>query len=158
MIDKGLPFGFIFVNENNFIFGHADLNDHGPKGVKFGDMGGDLGSLGVSFPEVTNADYVKDYSEKEIEAFKKETEVLIPASKGKTTYHKRCFFTSSPDGHFIIDRLPNHRRVTVACGFSGHGFKFMPVIGEILADLAVDGKTKYDIEFMSLKRFDLPKL
>ena len=61
-IDKGLPFGFIFVNENNFIFGHADLADDGPKGVKFGDMGGDLGSLGTSFPEVANADYVKEYT------------------------------------------------------------------------------------------------
>ena len=69
MIERQLPFGFIFVNENNFIFGHADLADGGPKGVKFGDMGGDLGSLGTSIPEVANADYVKDYTEKEIEAF-----------------------------------------------------------------------------------------
>ena len=123
---------------------------HGPDGIKFGNMG-DYG-YGIP-PEVPNADYFKDYTDEEIDNLRKEAEVVIPASKGKVIDKKNCFFTWSPDGHFIIDRLPNHRRVTIGCGFSGHGFKFMPVIGEILADLAIDGKTKHDIDFLSLKRF-----
>ena len=46
----------------------------------------------------------------------------------------------------------------IGCGFSGHGFKFMPVIGEILSELVLDGKTKYEIDFLSLKRFKRAKL
>ena len=44
----------------------------------------------------------------------------------------------TPDHHFVIAGHPEHEQVTVACGFSGHGFKFVPVVGEILADLALD--------------------
>ena len=50
-------------------------------------------------------------------------------------------YTSTPDQHFVIARHPGHAQVTVAAGFSGHGFKFAPVVGEILADLALEGAT-----------------
>jgi monomeric sarcosine oxidase len=49
-----------------------------------------------------------------------------------------CMYTMTPDEDFIIDRHPGHDRVVFAAGFSGHGFKFAPVIGEHLADLALD--------------------
>ena len=81
-LDKQLPLGFIFVNNDNFVFGHASIPGSEAQGIKFGDMGGDLGSLGIQFPEVTNADYVKEYTQDEIETFRKETAFLIPASKG----------------------------------------------------------------------------
>ena len=41
----------------------------------------------------------------------------------------------------------------MGAGFSGHGFKFCSVVGEILADLALDGETLHDIEFLRLDRF-----
>lgn len=67
---------------------------------------------------------------------------------------KSCLYTYSPDTHFIIDHLPGfHRRVAIACGFSGHGFKFVPVVGEILADLALEGETDLPIGFLGLDRF-----
>ena len=50
-----------------------------------------------------------------------------------------CLYTTTPDEHFVIGRHPAYENVVVACGFSGHGFKFVPVVGEILADLALDG-------------------
>ena len=59
----------------------------------------------------------------------------------------------SPDEHFIIDFWPGHTNVVVACGFSGHGFKFTPVVGEILADLAAKGSTGLPAGFLSLARF-----
>ncbi|HEY0656477.1 MAG TPA: N-methyl-L-tryptophan oxidase [Chryseosolibacter sp.] len=66
---------------------------------------------------------------------------------------KTCLYTYSPDENFIIDILPGtNGRVVVAAGFSGHGFKFVPVIGEVISDLAVKGKTLHPIEFLSLKR------
>ena len=82
----------------------------------------------------------------------------MPKVKGKVTNVTRCLFVNSPDGHFIVDKLTGYQRVTIGCGFSGHGFKFQPVIGEILADLSTAGSTKYDIDFMSLKRFYNAKL
>jgi glycine/D-amino acid oxidase-like deaminating enzyme len=57
------------------------------------------------------------------------------------------------DEHFLVDRHPRHPNVVLAGGFSGHGFKFSSVIGEILADLTLDGATKHPIGFLGLGRF-----
>ena len=68
--------------------------------------------------------------------------------------------SNRPSGHtinFIIDRLPGHDNVTVACGFSGHGFKFASVVGEVLADLAMEGKSKWPVGFLGLNRFESPQ-
>jgi glycine/D-amino acid oxidase-like deaminating enzyme len=59
----------------------------------------------------------------------------------------------SPDEHFIIDRHPQYPNVVFAAGLSGHGFKFTPVLGKALADLAVSGVTELPIDFLSLRRF-----
>ena len=59
----------------------------------------------------------------------------------------------SPDEHFIVDRHPQHANVVFAAGLSGHGFKFAPVLGRALADLALDGGTELPIDFLSLARF-----
>ncbi len=69
----------------------------------------------------------------------------VPGAAGRFLRGKTCMYTNSPDTHFVIGRHPAHDRVTVACGFSGHGFKFVPVIGEILADLALTGRTDHPI-------------
>ena len=67
---------------------------------------------------------------------------------------KVCLYTLTPDEHFVIDLLPgSDGRVAVAAGFSGHGFKFTPVVGEILADLALTGRTTLPIGFLSAGRF-----
>ncbi len=66
----------------------------------------------------------------------------------------RCLYTYSADEHFIIDFVPDtNQQVIVAAGFSGHGFKFVPVIGEILKDLAETGKTEHPIDFLKTSRF-----
>jgi sarcosine oxidase len=66
---------------------------------------------------------------------------------------KACLFTNTPDHHFILDRHPEYPEVAIAAGFSGHGYKFCSVIGEIMADLAQNGHTRHDIEFFRLQRF-----
>jgi sarcosine oxidase len=63
-----------------------------------------------------------------------------------------CMYTLSPDHHFIVDRHPQYEHVAFGAGFSGHGFKFTPVIGEALVDLATRGQTKYPIGFLSANR------
>jgi len=67
---------------------------------------------------------------------------------------KTCLYANTPDEDFIIDQLPGYEKlVTIACGFSGHGFKFVSILGEILADLAMEGSTNHSIKFLSAKRF-----
>jgi sarcosine oxidase len=66
---------------------------------------------------------------------------------------KTCLYTMAPDGDFILDRLPECPAIIIASPCSGHGFKFAPVIGEILADLAVAGTTAHDISRFTLARF-----
>ena len=78
----------------------------------------------------------------------------LPEAGDEIITLKTCLYTYSPDENFIIDFLPGSKnRIVIACGFSGHGFKFIPVIGEILCDLASTGKTVLPIEFLSLSRF-----
>lgn len=63
-----------------------------------------------------------------------------------------CRYVSTPDEHFVLARHPEHPQVIVACGFSGHGFTFVPVIGEILADLATVGTTDHPIALFDPRR------
>jgi len=64
--------------------------------------------------------------------------------------HSVCFYTCTPDGHFIIDRHPEFPQVTIGAGFSGHGFKFTSGLGEALSDLALQGRTSQPIQFLSI--------
>jgi sarcosine oxidase len=77
----------------------------------------------------------------------------IPAANGRLLAAKTCLYTMTPDSDFLIDRLPVASNVVVASPCSGHGFKFAPVIGEIVADLAITGATPHDIARFSLRRF-----
>jgi sarcosine oxidase len=63
-----------------------------------------------------------------------------------------CMYTMTPDEHFLVDLHPVHRNVAIAAGFSGHGFKFASIIGSVLADLVVDGRTSEPVEFLRLNR------
>jgi sarcosine oxidase len=82
----------------------------------------------------------------------------IPSAGKDFSAVKQCLYTYSPDSDFIIDFLPNgDDRVVIACGFSGHGFKFASVVGEILADLALDGNTALPIDFLRLDRLKIKK-
>lgn len=78
----------------------------------------------------------------------------IPGLAGAHVRSKVCMYTLTPDEDFVIDHLPGtDGTVVVAGGFSGHGFKFTPVVGEILADLALTGTTALPIDFLSAQRF-----
>lgn len=67
---------------------------------------------------------------------------LFPRLTGKLVQAKTCLYSVTPDEHFIIGPHPEFEQVQIACGFSGHGFKFVPVVGEILADLAQYGASE----------------
>jgi sarcosine oxidase len=77
----------------------------------------------------------------------------LPAANGPLAAVTTCLYTMTPDGDFILDRLPGHDAMIVASPCSGHGFKFAPVIGEIIADLATIGVTTHDISRFAIGRF-----
>ncbi len=78
----------------------------------------------------------------------------IPGLAGVWLSGTACMYTTTPDHHFVIGTAPGtDGRVTFAGGFSGHGFKFVPVVGEILADLATTGRTPLDISLFDPGRF-----
>jgi len=77
----------------------------------------------------------------------------FPKANGTLMTLKTCLFTNTPDDHFIIDKLPGIPQVTVAAGFSGHGFKFASVVGEIVGDLAIKGETAHNIDLLKIDRF-----
>lgn len=71
---------------------------------------------------------------------------------GELVQGSACTYTLTPDLHFVVGAHPEQDRVSIACGFSGHGFKFAPVMGEVLADLALDGRTEHPIGLFDPKR------
>ena len=78
----------------------------------------------------------------------------FPEALGPTMALKTCLFTNTPDEHFILDRHPEFSQVCIAAGFSGHGFKFCSVVGEIMTDLAQTGRSRHDLELFRLTRFE----
>lgn len=76
----------------------------------------------------------------------------MPAVQPQPLRHAICMYTKTPDCHFLIDHHPQHANVVFGAGFSGHGFKFTSVLGEVLADLAMKGTTTQPVGFLSLSR------
>ncbi len=66
-----------------------------------------------------------------------------------------CLYTATPDGTFVIDRLPNSPNVILCSPCSGHGFKHSAAIGESIADLVTDGKSRIDLSAFGLERLAL---
>lgn len=79
---------------------------------------------------------------------------LVPSLRGQFAERsKGCIYARTPDDNFIIGRHPQQDNVTVGAAFSSHGFKFVPVIGEILADLTLNGSSSRNIDLFSPSRF-----
>jgi sarcosine oxidase len=115
------------------------------QGVKIGRH--DIGEV------TTPQDIRREVDRDEVEMLLGALARYLPGAAGPVTSTLTCMYTDSADSHFIIDRHPEHANVVFGCGFSGHGYKFASVIGEVLADLATDGTTRHDIGFLSSVRF-----
>ena len=97
----------------------------------------------------------RDVHPEDEETLRSFTSRYFPLAAGPTLALKTCMFTNSPDGHFIIDLHPKYSQVSIAAGFSGHGFKFCSVVGEIMADLVQKGETSHDLTLFRLERLGL---
>jgi sarcosine oxidase len=104
--------------------------------------------------DVCTADSIeREIYDRDIEEIREQLSTFIPGLNGKLLHAATCMYTMTPDEHFVVSQHPDYAQITIACGFSGHGFKFAPVLGEVLANLAIEGSTKWPIDFLSAQRF-----
>ncbi len=88
----------------------------------------------------------------EVDAMRRHLAARVPGLAGRCLDARVCLYTDSPDEHFVLGTHPEDDRIVVAAGFSGHGFKFVPVVGEICADLTLAGHTEHPVELFSPTR------
>ena len=129
------------------------------------------GNMFYGFPAVDGSDTVKaaffradgtpadpntidrEVHEDEVDFIRHYLDRHVPSMNGELVEARTCMYTNTPDQHFVISPHPDHPQVTVAAGFSGHGYKFCSVVGEILADLSTTGETRHPIDLFSPSRF-----
>jgi sarcosine oxidase len=95
-------------------------------------------------------------SSTEVEYLRAELLRYVPAAAGKLVNTSVCIYTRSPDEHFVVGLHPQAPQIVIASPCSGHGFKFASVMGEILADLAIDRKTRRPISAFNVERLLTP--
>ncbi|MDP9281687.1 MAG: FAD-dependent oxidoreductase, partial [Chloroflexota bacterium] len=114
------------------------------------DPGNGLKMAGLHFGDRVDPDTVdREPSARDEERVRSWLRRRMPLANGERRRAQVCLYTNSPDGHFIIDR---DGPVTYASACSGHGFKFASAVGEILAELAISGRSSLDIGFLSSDR------
>lgn len=130
-----------------------------PQGIFYGTP--QLDADGVKVAEHTGGDVVADpldlvrqMTAIDLLPVEQFVRACLPRAGRRVTRHSVCMYTMSPDAHFVVDRHPLHPQVIFVAGLSGHGFKFTPVLGEIIADLIIDGQTKQPIDFLRRSRFN----
>lgn len=90
---------------------------------------------------------------KDEEVLREAIRKYFPDADGPTIDMKTCIFSNTEDEDFILDLHPDFPEVAIAAGFSGHGYKFCPVVGEIMADLALQGESKsFDLRPFQIER------
>lgn len=135
--EKGTP---------GIFYGFPDVHDisPGPRGLKVAHH--------RPWKEIDPEDVLEFDQEEEVAHLLQALKRYLPSLEGEVVAVKSCLYANSPDENFIIDFLPgSDEKVLVACGFSGHGFKFIPVVGEILADLGSEGATDYPVAFLRMR-------
>lgn len=132
--------------ENDFVYGFPAIE---------GKNGG-FKVATETYLETVNPDNVRrEVSNKEIdEIYERYVENRIKGVSRKIVKAATCLYTNLPNAKFLIDYLPENNRIIVASPCSGHGFKHSAAIGEILAELAIEGKSTIDISAFSFDKFN----
>ena len=127
------------------------------RGYGFPAIDGAAGGMKVAVhgsDEVCTAGTVdREIHPADLERIRQTLTVRIPALDGEVLRAQTCLYTMTPDENFILGAHPGSAGCTLACGFSGHGFKFAPIVGEVLADLATTGSTAHPIGLFDPNRF-----
>jgi sarcosine oxidase len=99
-------------------------------------------------------DVPRDVTEGDVSPVREFVSRRLPNLSTRPVGSTTCLYSNTPDWNFVIDTHPRDDRVVILSACSGHGFKFASVVGEIAADLAIQGKTRHDIAFLQAERFD----
>ena len=169
LADLGLP---LEVTRQILFWFHPEggVESYAPERVPIWIYEPDDGNMFYSFPAVDGEQSVKaaffradgkpadpetidrDVHDEEVEFIRGYLARHVPSLNGAFVAAKTCLYTNTPDEHFVIATHPEHPQVAIAAGFSGHGYKFCSVVGEILADLATEGGTDHPIGLFSPAR------
>ena len=146
-IDRGAPTFLMNVPEGSF-YGIPAVDGVGLKIGMFGGKG-----TAVTTPRTID----RHIDDSEIGALRNVLDRYMPGASGPELKRITCMCTYTSDSGFIVGLHPEHEQVMLGCGFNGRGYKFAPVIGEILAHLATGATYPLDISFMSTGRFSTSK-
>jgi sarcosine oxidase len=109
--------------------------------------------------DLTDPDHIKrQVDDKDLDPLRLMAATYLRGVSGHVRRTLTCMYTNTPDHDFVIDFAPDDRRVVVISACSGHGFKFAPVVGDIAADLVLEGKTGRDISHFAAARFAPPQV
>ena len=141
--DDGTP-SFLYETPDGVFYGFPIF---GPEGMKCAEHSG--GAIVANPLELR-----RDVDTADLARVERFITSCLPQLTTTVNDHAPCMYTMSPDENFLVDVHPRHPQVSFVAGLSGHGFKFAPVLGEALADLATLGSSKLPIQFLSVKRFN----
>jgi sarcosine oxidase len=97
-------------------------------------------------------DYDRKVSAQDEAAIRAPFAEFLPSLDGRLLSAQTCLYTTAADDEFIVDTMPRHPHIVIASPCCGRGFKFSPVVGEIVADLITQGATRHDIAPFRLHR------
>ncbi len=140
-LDSGFP-TFLVETPEGIFYGFPAIDERGLKVAEHS------GGEPVSDPLAAD----RSVDRRDRERVKQFLETSMPTCSTSATGHAVCFYTMTPDEHFVVDRHPRWERVWIAAGFSGHGFKFAPAIAEALADYVMQGTTELPVGFLRIRR------
>lgn len=127
------------------------------KGIYYGFSKSDKGfKIGHHYPGqvIDPADASVEITNKEIEELHAVLNQLVPTKDFEYQSAANCIYSMTKDEHFIVDFLPNtDKEIVIAGGFSGHGFKFVSAIGEVIAEMIQTGDLVPKAEFLNINRF-----
>ncbi|HEV2702106.1 MAG TPA: N-methyl-L-tryptophan oxidase [Steroidobacteraceae bacterium] len=142
LVDPNRMPAFLFQTAADVIYGLPNVCGTGVKVASHLSCG-DLSSAEQARAEVSRIE--AEYLHGELQRY-------VPAAAGDLVNTSVCIYTRSPDEHFVVGLHPQAPQIVIASPCSGHGFKFASVMGEILADLAINRKTDRPITAFNVER------
>jgi monomeric sarcosine oxidase len=139
---------FFHETSNGFFYGFPSLNGSGVKVARH--------SGGQPIEQPDNDAAADDFDDTDMQDQQLVSDYVreyLPGLGNRLLKRAKCYYTSTPDEHFVIDHLPDQSNVTIVAGLSGHGFKFTSVLGEIASQLAQGTKSTLDIGPFGIARF-----
>ncbi len=143
-LEDGYPC-FFHETATGFYYGFPAIDQRGVKVARHS------GGQPITGPDSTPRPVELD--EEDLRLVEQYVVQCLPGARTRLLGRSGCYYTNTPDEHFIIDHHPQYPQVTIVAGLSGHGFKFTSVLGEIACHLALGESPEQDI---SLFRMDRP--